>query len=51
MKVRLEKELEELQRREKNDSRELNELDRKCNELMIQNRNMKFELERTIGEH
>ena len=42
MKVRLEKELEELQRREKNDSRELNELDRKCNELMIQNRNLKF---------
>lgn len=38
-------------RREKNDARELQELENKCNELVIQNRNLKFEIDRTSNEH
>lgn len=51
MKVRLEKELEELLKREKGDARDLQDLENKCNELVIQNRNMKFEVDRTTAEH
>jgi exonuclease VII large subunit len=51
MKIRLERELEDLIKREKNDARELQELENKCNELVIQNRNVKFELDRTTTEH
>ena len=47
MKIRLEKELEDLLKREKNDARELQDLENKCNELVIQNRNLKFEVDRT----
>ena len=51
VKIRLEKELEELLKREKNDARELQDLENKCNELVIQNRNLKFEVDRTNSEH
>lgn len=51
MKVRLENQLSELQRREKMDGSQLNDLDKKCNELIILNRNLKFELDRTLSEH
>lgn len=51
LKIRLEKELEDLIKREKMDARELQDLENKCNELVIQNRNVKFELDRTTAEH
>ena len=51
MKIRLERELEDLLKREKADARELQELENKCNELVIQNRNLKFEVDRTTSEH
>ena len=33
------------------DAGELNDMDKKCNELIILNRNLKFELDRTLSEH